>query len=58
MASQFVMKKNLTLPTALLLAPVTGLHGKRNVNLMPSGSAVMAKQIAVEIRAALNPEAP
>jgi hypothetical protein len=29
------------------------LQGKRNVHFMPSGSAVMAKQVAENIRAAL-----
>ena len=52
------MKHTLTLLTTLLIAPLAALQGKRNVHFMPSGSAVMAKQIVVEIRDALNQEAP
>ena len=52
------MKHTLTLLTTLLIAPLAALQGKRNLHFMPSGSAVMAKQIVVEIRDALNQEAP
>ena len=52
------MKDTLTLLTTLLIAPLAALQGKRNVHFMPGGSAVMAKQIAVEIGAALNQDAP
>jgi acyl-CoA thioesterase-1 len=34
------------------------LQGKRNVHFMPSGSSVMAKQVAEHIRAALSQPKP